>query len=81
MRWRWWWAWSKRMQEAVAEQREGRGVASLAVSCVPGHPVCAFQGQGFGLVRGRWTGGAAEGGAVGGCGVTGRVRVLRGGEQ
>lgn len=69
------------MQEAVAEKREGAGVASWVVSCVPGHPVCAFQGQGFGLVRGCRTRGAAEGGAVGGCGVTGRVRVLQGGES
>ena len=45
-------------------------------SCVPAHAVCALQGQGLGLVwRGR-TGRAAEGGAVGGRGVTGGVRVL-----
>lgn len=45
-------------------------------SCVPAHPVCALQGQGLGLVWGGRTWGAAEGGAVGGRGVTGGVRVL-----
>lgn len=45
-------------------------------SCVPAHTVRALQRQGLGLVgRGR-AGGAAEGRAVGGRGVTRRVRVL-----
>lgn len=53
------------------KEREG------GVSCVPGHPFCTLQGQRLGLVWGCWTGGAAEGGAVGGRGVTGGIRVLQ----
>lgn len=71
------------MREAAVEEGRGcRWVGGWAGreagggSCVPAHPVCALQGQGLGLVWGGRTGGAAEGGAVGGRGVTGGVRVL-----
>ena len=61
--------------------RMRKGARSPATSCVPGHPVCALQGQGLGLVGGGGARRAAEGGAVGGRGVAGGVRVLPGGGQ
>lgn len=59
----------------------GRGRSPATTSCVPGHPVCALQGQGLGFVRGGGAWRAAEGGAVGGRGVTGGVGVLVGGGE
>lgn len=68
-----------RSSRSVGESVGGRGERLGGGSCVPAHPVCALQGQGLGLVWGCRTGRAAEGGAVGGRGVTGGVRVLEGG--
>lgn len=67
-------------QSAVGRLGMG-GREAAGGSCVPAHRVCALQGQGLGLVWGGRTGRAAEGGAVGGRGVTGRVRVLEEGRR
>lgn len=53
-----------------------KGVGRVLGSCVPAHTVRALQRQGLGLVRRGGAGGAAERRAVGGRGVTRRVRVL-----
>lgn len=60
--------WSVSVIEGKKKREEG--------SCVPAHSVRALQRQGLGLVGRGGAGGAAEGRAVGGRGVTRRVRVL-----
>lgn len=54
---------------SVIEEKGGKG-GTGGGSCVPAHTVRALQRQGLGLVRRGGAGGAAEGGAVGGRGVT-----------